>query len=247
MKVLLRTLLTLLTGYSGLMLGMALGPRLALWMGGGGLDAVSGLESGATRAAQPDWGGGRLSLSDRAAAGIIDSVRAASEGGSARTQACLSPAGGVVLRQKSGDDYALTMAVPSPGKPGRTAVFELPSAGRFRKQLLPGNGDAEAPAADVPLYPQAVCRTQVGRGTSCFVGFYLTSDSIEAVRAFYVRALGRFGWHRIPVGRPGSLETFTHREEDRTVVLQLRRQDRTTTRIGLVATTSGGPDRSERK
>jgi len=80
-----------------------------------------------------------------------------------------------------------------------------------------------------------------------FVGFYLTSDSIEAVRAFYVRALGRFGWHRIPVGRPGSLETFTHREEDRTVVLQLRRQDRTTTRIGLVATTSGGPDRSERK
>jgi hypothetical protein len=43
------------------------------------------------------------------------------------------------------------------------------------------------------------------------------------------------------------LETFTKRDADRAVVLQLRRQDSMTTRIGLVVTTSGNPDGSERK
>jgi hypothetical protein len=88
---------------------------------------------------------------------------------------------------------------------------------------------------------------QVGRGTACFVGFYLTPDSVEAVRSFYVQSLSRLGWQRVTAGRTGFLETFTKRNENRAVVLQLRKQDSMTTRIGLVATTSGSPDRSERK
>jgi hypothetical protein len=88
---------------------------------------------------------------------------------------------------------------------------------------------------------------QVGRGTATFIGFYLTPDSIEAVRSFYVQALGKLGWQRVAAATPGLLETFTKRNKDRTVVLQLRKQDSMTTRIGLVATTSGSPDPGERK
>jgi len=246
MKLLLRVVLTLLLVYVAVKVGVTYAPRLARLGAGrrpmpGSLGAVGG------RTAQPDWGGGRLSLSDRSAASIVDSVRTASEGDPLKTQTYSGPMGGVVLRQKSDADYALTLAVPSPGRPGRTALFELPSSGHFREELLPGEGDAEAPAADIPLYPQSRCRIQVGRGTACFVGFYLTTDSVEAVRSFYVRALGRLGWRRVAAGRAGVLETFTKRNEDRTVVVQLRKQDSATTRIGLVATTSGSPARSERK
>ena len=239
MKALLRVVLTLLMAFAGLMFGITLAPRLALLMGDGKARPVSGRDSPASRAAQPDWGGGRLSFPDRSAAGVIDSVRAASPGDPASTQIYSGPEGGVVLRQKSDSDYALAMVVPSPGQPGRSAVFELPSSGHFRKELLPEAGDAEPPAADIPLYPQSRCRIQVGRGTACFVGFYLTPDSVEAVRSFYVRALGKLGWQRVAAGRPGFLETFSKRNEDRAVVVQLRKQDPTTTRIGLVATTSG--------
>jgi hypothetical protein len=125
-------------------------------------------------------------------------------------------------------------------------MFELPSSGHFKKELLPGAADAEAPAADIPLYPRSSCRTQVGRGTACFVGFYLTPDSVEAVRSFYVRTLSRLGWERVAADRPGLLETFAKPNEDRTVVVQLRKQDSVTTRIGLVAMASGSP-RNERK
>ena len=240
--MLLRVVLTLLLVFVGLKVGITLAPRLARI--GAGPRALTTAGGGTN---QPDWGGGRMSFPNRSVAGIVDSARTASQGDSSKTLAYAGPAGGVVLRQKSGADYAVTMAVPSPGQPGRSAMFELPSSGHFRKELLPGAKDAEPPAADIPLYPQSRCRIQVGRGTACFVGFYLTSDSVEAVRSFYVRALGKLGWQRVAAGRPGFLETFAKRNEDRAVVLQLRKQDSITTRIGLVATTSGGPERSERK
>lgn len=133
------------------------------------------------------------------------------------------------------------------GRPMDDAATVLREAPAVRKQLLPGAGDAEAPAPDIPIYPQSSCRMQVGHGTVCFTGFYLTPDSVEAVRSFYVRALGRLGWERVTAGRPGPLETFAKRDEDRTVVVQLRRQDSVTTRIGLVAMTAGSPCPNERK
>jgi len=247
MNVLLRVALILLIAAAGLMVGITVAPRLASWTGDGRRGTVSGLRSPVSRAAQPDWGGGRLSFPAGPAARIVDSVKAASGADASKTRTYSGPVGGVILRQKPGGDYALTLAMPSPGRPGRTAVFELPSAGHFRKQLLPRAGEAEAPAADIPLYPQSSCRTQVGQGTACFVGFYLTPDSIEAVRSFYVRVLGKLGWQRVTAGRPGLLETFAKRNEDRVVVVQLRKQDSVTTRIGLVATTSGSGNRSERK
>lgn len=188
-----------------------------------------------------------MSIANRAASSVLDSARAASGGDPRRPQTYSSPAGGVVLRQKSDSDYAITMAMRSPRQPGQSAVFDVPSTGQFRKEFLPGAGDAEPPAPDIPLYPQSQCRMQVGRGTACFVGFYLTPDSMEAVRSFYVGALERLGWQRVAVDHPGFVETFTKRNEDRSVVLQLRKQDSTMTRIGLVATTSGSTDNSERK
>jgi hypothetical protein len=246
-KVLLRVVLTVAVAFLGLEVGIKLAPSLASWTGGGSRGAVSGLPSPVSSAAQPDWGGGHLSVSDRSAAGAIDSVKIASGGEGPRTETFSGSASGVLLRQKSDSDYALTLAMRSPGTSGRTAVFDMPSSNRFRKELLPGDADAEAPATDIPLYPQSHCRMQVGRGTATFIGFYLTPDSIEAVRSFYVQALGKLGWERVAAGRAGFLETFNKRKEDRTVVLQLRKQDSVTTRIGLVATTSGGSDRGERK
>jgi hypothetical protein len=188
-----------------------------------------------------------MSASNHTAAGVIDSVKMASGGDRSKTQTFSGSSGGVLLQQKSDSDYALTMALSSPGNPGRTALFELPSTDHFRKELLPEEGDAEAPAADIPLYPQSSCRMQVGRGTATFIGFYLTPDSVEAVRSFYVQALSKLGWQRVAADGAGAVETFTKRNADRAVVLQLRRQDSMTTRIGLVATASGSPDRSERK
>ena len=245
-KVLLRVVLTVLLVYVAVRAGITFAPRLAQFGAGRG-KLPSSLSAAGGRVAQPDWGDGRLSVSDRSVASVVDSVRAAAGGDSSRARAYSGPAGGVVLRQKSDSDYAITLAMPSPGRPGRTALFELPSSGHFRKELLPGDGDAEPPAADIPLYPQSRCRMQVGRGTACFVGFYLTPDSVEAVRSFYVQTLGKLGWQRVAVGRPGFLETFTKRNQDRSVVVQLRKQDSATTRIGLVATASGSIDPSERK
>jgi hypothetical protein len=241
--VLLRVILTILVVVLGLEVGMKLAPGLASWTQGGrrGL-----LPSPVSHAAQPDWGGGRISFSGHSAPALVDSVRAAVPGDPLKTQIYSGRAAGVVLRQRADSDYALTLAVQSPSASGRTALFEVPSSGHFRKELLPEDGDAEPPAADIPLYPKSHCRMQVGRGTATFIGFYLTPDSIEAVRTFYVRALAKLGWERVAAGGAGFLETFTKRNKDRTVVLQLRKQDSTTTRIGLVATTAGGSDRSER-
>jgi len=241
-KVLPRVVLTLLLVFVAVKVGITFAPRLARL--GARPGSPTAAEGGVV---QPDWGGGRLSFSDRSAASIIDSVRTASGADSLETQAYLRPAGGVVLRHKPDSDYALTLAVPSPGQPNRTALFELPSAGHFRKELLPEAGAAEPPSADIPLYPRSRCRMQVGRGTACFIGFYLTSDSVEAVRSFYVGGLGKLGWQRVSVGGKKPLETFVKRNESRTVLVQLSRQDSLTTRIGLVATTSGSPDRNERK
>jgi hypothetical protein len=245
-KVLLRVVLTVLLVYVAVKAGIMLAPRLAQF-GAGPRKLPSSLSAAEGRTAQPDWGGGRLSATDRSVASVVDSVRAASGGDSLRTRAYSGPIGGVVLRQKPDLDYAITLAMPSPGRPGRTALFELPSSDRFKEELLPDAGDAQEPAADIPLYPESRCRMQVGRGTAYFVGFYTTPDSIEAVRLFYVRALGKLGWQRVAAKRPGYLETFAKRNENRAVLLQLREQDSTTTRIGLVAMASGRPDRSERK
>jgi len=245
-KVLLRVVLTVLLVYVAVRAGITFAPRLARF-GAGRAKLPSSLSAADGRTAQPDWGGGRLSVADRSVASVVDSVRTASGRDSSRTRAYSGPAGGVVLRQKSDSDYAITLAMPSLRRPGRTALFELPSSGHFREELLPGTGDAQTPAADIPLYPESRCRMQVGRGTAYFVGFYTTPDSIEAVRSFYVRALGKLGWQRVAASRPGYLETFAKRNENRAVLLQLRKEDSTTTRIGLVAMASGRPDRSERK
>lgn len=244
LKVVLRVVLIVLVAVLALEVGIKFGPRLARL--GGARGRMPGSLS-AAQSAQPDWGGGRMSIANRSASSVLDSVRTASEGNPAKEQSYNSPAGGVVLRQKSDSDYAVTMAMRSTRQPGQSAVFDLPSTGQFRKELLPGTRDAEAPASDIPLYPQSQCRMQVGRGTTCFIGFYLTPDNVEAVRSFYVRALGKLGWQRVALDHPGFVETFTKRNEDRAVILQLRKQDSTTTRIGLVATTSGSTDHSERK
>jgi hypothetical protein len=243
-KVLLRVVLIVLVAVVGLEIGIKFTPKLTSWTGGA--RQQSGLPSAVSREAQPDWGGGRLSVSNRSTAGAIDSVTMASGGDGSKTKTFSGSASAVVLRQKPDSDYALTMAVQSPSAPGRTAVFEVPSSDHFRKELLPGDGDAEPPAADIPLYPQSHCRMQVGRGTATFIGFYLTPDSIEAVRTFYVRTLSKLGWARVAAGRAGFLETFIKRNEDRTVVVQLRKQDSLTTRIGLVVTNSGSVGRSGR-
>jgi hypothetical protein len=245
MNAVLRVVLTALLVFVAVKVGIMFAPRLARL--GAGHGTMPGTLSAVGGTAQPDWGGGHLSVSARSATGAIDSVKMSSGGDRSKAQTYSSSAAGVMLRQNSDSDYAITMAVPSPSKPGRTAVFDVPSSSHFRKELLPAQGDAEAPAADIPLYPQSSCRMQVGRGTACFVGFYLTPDSVEAVRSFYVRALTQLGWERVAAGGAGYLETFTKRKEDRTVAVQLRKQDAMTTRIGLVVTTPGSPDRSERK
>jgi hypothetical protein len=253
MNVLLRVAMIVLLAFVGLMVGITLAPRLAREERDKG--------QGIREKSQPDWGGGRLSFPARELGS-----RGIQESGSSLNSSTHQLTN-VTLRQKSGADYALTLALPSLGQPGRSGLFELPSSRHFQKQLLPGAGDAEAPAADIPLYPQSTCRLQVGHGTACFTGFYLTPDSVEAVRSFYVRVLSRLGWQRVTAdrgdtmrhenrdttgfrGENGSVpifETFAKPNEDRTVVVQLRKQDSVTTRIGLVAMTSGNPDRNERK
>ena len=245
LRVILRVVLILLVAVVAVEVGVRFAPRLAGLGAGPGARRL--MSAGGAGAAQPDWGGGRLSFASHTPAGLVDSVKMASRADQSRTQTFSGRSGGVLVQKKSDSDYALTMAVASPGNPGRTALFEVPSSNHFRKELLPEDGDAEPPAADIPLYPQSRCRMQVGRGTACFIGFYVTPDSVEAVRSFYVRALGKLGWQRVVTGRPGFLETFTKRNEDRSVFVQLRKQDSATTRIGLVATSSGRPYGSERK
>jgi hypothetical protein len=245
-KLALRLVLTVLLVVVAVKFGITLAPRLVR-AGQGEPVTPSPLNATEARAAQPDWGGARLSFPAGAPAEVVDSVKEASEADPADTRSYSGPESGVVLTQKPGGDHALTMAVPSSSRPGRSAVLEVPSTRSFRKQLLPGPQDAEAPARDIPLYPRSRCRTQVGHGTACFIGFYLTPDSIEAVRSFYVRELSQLGWERVTAGSLGLLETFTKRNEDRMVVVQLRKQDPASTRIGVVAMSSGRPDRSERK
>jgi hypothetical protein len=227
-RVLLRVVLTVLLVVVALELGIKFAPALARFGTGRTTPATRNPQLATRNSLQPDWGGGGLGRDVR---GEMREAR-----------------GGVVVQRKADGDYALTMALPSQGEPGRSGVFEVPSTGHFKKELLPETGDAEAPAADIPLYPQSSCRTQVGRGTACFIGFYLTPDSLEAVRSFYVRVLNGLGWQRVTedgsresgVGSHG-LETFAKSNEDRAVIVQLRRQDSVTTRIGLVATGSGLP------
>ena len=256
MKLLLRIVLTLLLILVGLEIGIRFAPRLRIAKGE--LRKVPGFlnsQFAIRHSLQPDWGGGRLSFDVRGHASG-DTIPNRSDSGHvpSRFGSCprsdksgIPAAGGVVVRKKSGGDFALTLALPARGQPGRTGLFELPSSSHFKKQLLPGTGDAEAPAADIPLYPRSSCRMQVGQGTACFTGFYLTPDSVEAVRSFYVRVLGRLGWQRVTADRQKPLETFAKCDEDRTVVVQLKKQDSVTTRIGLVAMNSGNPDHNERK
>jgi hypothetical protein len=236
LRVILRVVLILLVAVVAIEVGLRFAPRLAQ------LGASPRLmTAGGAGAAQPDWGGGRFSYASHSPTGLIDSVKMASRSDQSRTQTFSGRKSGVLVQKKSDSDYALTMALASPGKPGQTALFEVPSSNHFREELLPAAGDVQPPAPDIPVYPQSSCRMQVGRGTATFIGFYLTSDSVEAVRSFYVRALGKLGWQRVVTGRPGFLETFTKRNQDRSVVVQLRKQDPATTRIGLVATRSGRP------
>ena len=232
--------LTVLLLLVGLTTGIGLAPRLARF--GAGPNA-RGVPAGV---AQPDWGGGRLSFTERPAGRVIDSVRSEYGPDRSRTSSWSDRTTGVAVSRKPDADYALALVLPAPGEPGRSGLFELPSTDRFRKELFPGAGDAESPAPDVPLYPSSTCQMQVGRGTACFVGFYLTPDRPAAVRSYYLRALAQSGWQRV-AGGGEYLETFTRPREGRTVVLQLREHDSAATRIGLVAMTSASPDRDERK
>jgi hypothetical protein len=61
----LRVVLTVLLVVLGLEVGIKLAPKLASLTGNGRRGTVSGLQSSGSRAAQPDWGGGSLSLSNR--------------------------------------------------------------------------------------------------------------------------------------------------------------------------------------
>ncbi|HTW91554.1 MAG TPA: hypothetical protein VMH22_07570 [bacterium] len=240
MKTLLRVFLTMLLVVLGFGVCLMFAPRLAQFEAWEGRRmAASGSRAPTNGGAQPDWGGGHLSA---------DSSKLAALGK-------LSPAG-VDLRQKPDKDYDLKLALPSSGESGSGGVFEVPSCNQFRKQLFPGAGDAEAPAVDIPLYPQSSCRMQVGQGTACFIGFYLTPDSIEAVRSYYVLCLKQLGWRRVTAGEPevtagtrpdSVLETFEKPDENRTVIVQLLKQDSRTTRIGLVAMNSCSSDRNARE
>jgi hypothetical protein len=228
-------------------LGLELGSRL----GPGASDAqVKGQDAGcrmrdaesrSKKARQPDWGGGRLVTGGkRRPAGGVELRRIGTPpeiAGRGQSPALEAPQPGTVpaISVMSQQDYSLSLAVSGTSEPGRAGLFEVASTARFRKELLPGTQEADAPAEDIPLYPGAGCRTQVGRGTACFVGFYLTPDSVEAVRSFYVQSLGRLGWDRMTPGSRGVVETFAKPEQARTVVVQLRRQDQCLTRIGLVA------------
>lgn len=221
--------------------GIALAPALAR------LTAAPSLlpHRASARTTTPDWGGGHLSLISRPTEQHPDSAAAA------RRRSL--PAGGVSVRRLRDGDHSLAMALPAgcpatgTDGPSLTALFELPSSRRFRTQLLPGSRDAAAPAPDIPLYPGAVCRTQVGHGTACFIGFYLAPDSIAAVRSFYLRTLGRSGWRRVGTDDSGAVMTFARPAEDRTVAVQLRRQGPATTRIGVVALNSNDSGRCRRR
>ena len=223
-------------------LGVVLAPRLAAVTRSFGSSSRM-----ARRPPHPDWGGGRLSFPDGSPAEVMDSLQAAGQGRPGKTQVYSGQGTGVALARKSKSDYALTLALPSKTEPGRTGLFELASSERFRQQLFPQTADVKPPASDIPIYPKSDCRMQVGHGTDCFVGFYLTPDDPEAVREFYIRTLGRLGWQRVPTREVKPTEAFAKPKEDRTVIVQLRKQDSTTTRIGLVAMTRMDQGLNERK
>ena len=245
-NVALRVVLIVILGIMVLRVGIALARRLSsaepTQMLANGLMANTPCGE-----SLPNWGGGSLSFPARSAEEIVDSVRNAADENSLTTQTYAGQGVGIVLKQKSDSDYALTLALSQSGQAGPTALFELPSSDQFKRQLFPDSAEVQAPAADVPLYPGSQCQTQFGLGTACFIGFYLTPDSIEAVRSFYVRALSQLGWQRVRCDLQGPVETFAKSNGNRTVVVQLRTQDAITTRIGLIATTYGNPDRNERK
>lgn len=228
MRLVLRIVLTLLVVAVAAKVGITFAPRRGL------SGPATGPRSVPSSRGLPDWGGGRfVSAEAGQGQGTLSEVRGE-----------CGPGPG---------DYSLTLTLPDSGG---TRLFVLPSSRHFRKELLPGAGDAEAPAPDIPMYPLSSCRMQVGHGTDCFIGFYLTPDSVEAVREFYLRALARLGWERVgesrlsngdcrTAERPGPVETFVKRDMDRTVMVQLREQDSAMTRIGLVA--QGAAAGGERK
>jgi hypothetical protein len=209
----------------------------------------------------PDFGGGTMSFGNRSAEEIIDSAKKAYGDDSLAVQTYAGKGFGVAVRRVTGDtghtagdrgqasdsDYAVTLAFPARSESGATGLFELPSSAQFRKQLFPRTGDVEPPAPDIPLYPGSACVSQFGLGTATFIGFYLTAGSADSVRSFYGRTLGRLGWQRVPARSSGVLETFVKSNEDRTLLVQLRDDDSSRTRIGLVAMGPASQGSKERR
>ncbi len=225
-SVLLRVSLTMLLALTGLVVGILLTPGLARFGAGPNARAIG----------QPDWGGGRMSFAHRPATQVIDSLRGVLGTGRSLASAWSNRTTGVVLCRKPDSDFALALVLSTTQVQDRAGLFELPSARQFRDELFPRAGAAQAPAADIPFYPGSDCRLQVGQGTACFVGFYLTPDSPEAVMAFYVRSLERLKWQRA-APTAAHVEAFAKPNDERTLVVQIRKQDSATTRIGLVAMT----------
>jgi hypothetical protein len=182
------------------------------------------------------WGGGRLAMVDQTPAAATESLRRVLGGDSAGVRSYARGDFGVALAQRSDSDYHFALAMPAPGKTHRTMILDMARASQFRRQLLPDSSVVDTPCPDVPLYPGAECRMQVGRSSPSFIGFYLTRDSIEAVRTYYIRELGRRGWRRMVPKQPGALEVFAKEKESRSVLVNLRRQDDSLTRIGLTVT-----------
>jgi hypothetical protein len=175
----------------------------------------------------------------------MDSVKASLMPGAGRTVALTREGMGIAIVQKPDSDYRFTMVFGGRNKTGPTAVFDMPAASDFRRQLFPDSGNTEVPDSDVPLYPGAECRAQFGLHTSTFIGFYLTPDSIAAVRAWYVRELQRRGWHRARQERETNIEAFVKDRDRRSAIVNLRVDEGTAkTRIGLVISGPDAPARS---
>lgn len=88
------------------------------------------------------------------------------------------------------------------------------------------------PARDIPVYPEALCRLLLGRGTDCVTALYQTGDCKELVQQYYQQILPRHGWQPVNISSPeAGLSVFS--KDRRTTIIQVA-SDTLFTRIGIV-------------